>query len=131
VRFGRRRGQSTQKEIKGAQRADVVRLLLGEIAQQRGDYALAAKTYLDLARRTRDPRVARRAVEVASKANQPELAIQAARTWYDIEPDSPQAPTQVLAAMLVAARRGGRCENPISRNSCPRAAWRPTTASCS
>ena len=35
-------------------------LLLGEIAQQRGDYALAAKTYLELARRTGDARVARR-----------------------------------------------------------------------
>src|SRR5207253_5805515 len=35
-------------------------MLLGEIAQQRGDYALAAKTYLELAKRTRDPRIARR-----------------------------------------------------------------------
>src|SRR5687768_17626386 len=30
--------------------------LLGEIALQRGDLSLAARTYLDLARRTRDPR---------------------------------------------------------------------------
>ena len=36
--------------------------LLGEIALQRGDHALAAKTYLDLARRIRDPRIARRAM---------------------------------------------------------------------
>ena len=47
--------------------------LLGEIALQRGDLPLAAKTYLDLARRTRDPRVARRAVEVANQAK-PELS---------------------------------------------------------
>ena len=33
-------------------------MLLGEIALQRGDYALAAKTYLELAKQTRDPRVA-------------------------------------------------------------------------
>src|SRR3954453_19064559 len=32
--------------------------LLGEIALQRGDNALAAQTFLDLAKRTRDPRVA-------------------------------------------------------------------------
>ena len=37
-------------------------LLLGEIALQRGDPALAARTYLDLARKVRDPRIARRAV---------------------------------------------------------------------
>jgi len=96
--------QAQQKDIKELNEPTLYELLLGEIAQQRGDYALAAKTYLELARRTRDPRVARRAVEVASKANLPELAIEAARTWYDIEPESPQA-LQVLAAMLVAARR--------------------------
>ena len=42
--------------------------LLGEIAAQRGNPALAAQTFLDLAKRTRDPRVARRAVEVANYA---------------------------------------------------------------
>jgi hypothetical protein len=42
--------------------------MLGEIAVQRGDLSLAAKTYLDLAKRTGDARVARRAVEVASQA---------------------------------------------------------------
>ena len=40
--------------------------LLGEIALQRGDTGLAAQTYVDLAKRTRDPRIARRAVEVAN-----------------------------------------------------------------
>jgi tetratricopeptide (TPR) repeat protein len=79
-------------------------LLLGEIALQRGDPALAARTYLEAAKRTRDPRVARRAVEVASFARQPELSLDAARTWYALEPDSPQA-LQVLAAVLVAAKR--------------------------
>src|SRR5687768_11331278 len=46
-------------------------LLLGEIALQRGDTALAAKTFADLARRTRDARIARRAVEVANQARMP------------------------------------------------------------
>src|SRR3954469_6699258 len=32
--------------------------LLGEIALQRGDTGLAAQTYVDLAKRTRDPRIA-------------------------------------------------------------------------
>ena len=43
-------------------------LLLGEIAAQRGDTALAARTYLELAKRTRDPRIARRAVELRANA---------------------------------------------------------------
>lgn len=83
--------------------------LLGEIALQRGDLPLAAKTYLDLAKRTRDPRVARRAVEVANQARQPELALEAARTWHEIEPGSAHA-LQVLAATLVGAKRVDEAE---------------------
>ena len=78
--------------------------LLGEIALQRGDLPLAANTYLDLAKRTRDPRIARRAVEVANQAKAPELALEAARLWHDIEPASAHA-LQVLAATLVTAKR--------------------------
>ena len=96
--------QVSQQEQKELNEPTLYELLLGEIALQRGDHALAAKTYLDLARRIRDPRIALRAVEVASKANMPELALEAARTWYEIEPDSAQA-LQVLAALLVAAKR--------------------------
>jgi tetratricopeptide (TPR) repeat protein len=78
--------------------------LLGEIALQRGDNGLAAQTFLDLARRTRDPRVARRAVEVANQARMPELALEAARTWHELDPGSSQA-LQVVAALLVANKR--------------------------
>jgi len=83
--------------------------LLGEIALQRGDVALAAKTYVDLAKRTRDPRVARRAVEVANLARLPDLAIEAAKTWLDIEPSSPQA-LQVTAALLISSKRVDEAE---------------------
>jgi tetratricopeptide (TPR) repeat protein len=78
--------------------------LLGEIALQRGDAGLAAQTYFDLAKRTRDPRIVRRAVEVANQARMPELALQAAKLWQEIEPTSPQA-LQVVAALLVTAKR--------------------------
>src|SRR5258706_693600 len=53
--------------------------LLGEIAAQRGSPALGAQTFLELARRSRDPRVARRAVEVANFARMPAVALEAAR----------------------------------------------------
>jgi len=78
--------------------------LLGEIALQRGDAQLAAQTYLDLARRTRDPRVARRAVEVASQARLADLAIDSAKLWQEIEPTSTQA-LQITAALLVGSKR--------------------------
>jgi tetratricopeptide (TPR) repeat protein len=78
--------------------------LLGEIALQRGDNGLAAQTFLDLAKRTRDPRVARRAVEIANQSRMPELALEAAKTWHELDTGSSQA-LQVVAALLVANKR--------------------------
>jgi tetratricopeptide (TPR) repeat protein len=84
-------------------------LLLGEIAAQRGQGAVAAQTYLDLAKRTRDPRVARRAVEMANFARMPELALEAARLWHEIDPDSAAA-LQMVTAFLVSTRHVDEAE---------------------
>jgi tetratricopeptide (TPR) repeat protein len=97
-------GPVPDKSVEELSEPTLYDFLLGEIALQRGDLPLAAKTYLDLARRTRDARVARRAVEVANQAKLPEVALDAARLWHDLEPASPHA-LQVLAATLVAAKR--------------------------
>jgi Flp pilus assembly protein TadD len=78
--------------------------LLGEIAAQRGSPGFAAQTYVDLAKRTRDPRVARRAVEVANFARMPDLALEAARIWHDTDPASPQ-PLQAVVVLLVGAKK--------------------------
>jgi len=78
--------------------------LLGEIAAQRGSAGLAAQTYVDLARRTRDPRVARRAVEISNYARMPKFALEAARIWHETEPDSMQ-PLQALALLLVGQKQ--------------------------
>jgi tetratricopeptide (TPR) repeat protein len=84
-------------------------LLVGEIALQRGDPALASQIYLDLAKRTRDPRVARRAIEVANFGRLPEAALDAAKIWQSIEPTSPQA-LQIVSALLIAAKRVDEAE---------------------
>jgi tetratricopeptide (TPR) repeat protein len=84
-------------------------LLVGEIALQRGDPALATQIYLDLAKRTQDPRVARRAIEVANFARLPQAAIEAAKLWQSVEPTSPQA-LQIVSALLVAAKRVDEAE---------------------
>jgi hypothetical protein len=54
-------------------------LLLAEIALDRGSAGLAAQTYAELAQRTKDPRIARRAIEVAGAARTPQYALEAAR----------------------------------------------------
>jgi len=84
-------------------------LLLAEIALQRGSAGLAAQTYADLARRTKDPRIARRAVEVAGFARTPQFALEAARAWHEADPQSVQA-LQTLSGLLVSARRVGDAE---------------------
>jgi Flp pilus assembly protein TadD len=78
--------------------------LLGEIAAQRGSPGFAAQTYLDLAKRTRDPRVAKRAVEVANFARAPQIALDAARIWQDADPTSLQA-LQTVVVLLVGSKR--------------------------
>ncbi len=78
--------------------------LLGEIAGQRGELKLSAEAYADLAAKTRDSRVARRATEVALYARQSALAIRNANLWLELDPNSPKA-MQTLASLLVAAGR--------------------------
>src|SRR5687767_14782886 len=97
-------GKSIDPSVGDLNEPTLYDFLLGEIALQRGDLPLAAKTYLELAKRTRDPRVARRAVEVATQAREFELALEAARTWHDIEPGSTHA-LQVLVHTLASAKR--------------------------
>ena len=76
------------------------KLLVGEIALQRGQAPLAARAYLEVARETRDPRIAQRATEIAWNARQPAVALEAASLWLQVEPSSPQA-RQVLTALMV------------------------------
>lgn len=84
-------------------------MLLGEIALQRGSPGLAAQTFTALAKRTKDPRVARRAVEIANFARTPQYALEAARVWHEADPASREA-LQSLAGLLVAARKVDEAE---------------------
>src|SRR5882672_3706520 len=78
--------------------------LLAEIAVQRGSVALSAQAYVDLAKRTRDPRIARRATEVALFARMNNAAIDAATIWHEADPASTRA-LEALAGMLVSVGR--------------------------
>jgi len=78
------------------------RFLVAEVAGQRGAIGIAQSTYLDLARQTQDPRIARRAAEVAMFARDQSGALEAARLWAAGEPDSERA-QQTLVALLLNA----------------------------
>ena len=79
------------------------KLLVAEIAGQRGQLDIAVDNYLDLAEETRDPEIASRATRIAVYARNDEAASRAARIWVELDPDSIDA-HQVLA--VLAVRRG-------------------------
>ena len=74
------------------------RLLLGDVALQRGDLAVAARAYLDAARTTQDARLAERATEIAIAARERTLVHDAADLWTHLDPAAAR-PKQVLAAL--------------------------------
>ncbi len=78
--------------------------LLSEIAGQRGELKLSAEAYADLAARTRDARIAKRATELAMYARLSALALKSARLWQELEPASPKA-LQTLSSLLVGSGR--------------------------
>jgi tetratricopeptide (TPR) repeat protein len=82
----------------------VYQLLLAEIAGARGQVSMAGQSYLDLARRTRDPRIARRAAEIAVVSRQADLASEASRLWMELDPGSMQARQLASGAMASNAR---------------------------
>ena len=82
----------------------VYEFLIAEIAGQRGNVTLSAQAYADLAKRTRDPRVAERATEIALHARNPEAAVEAAKVWADAAPGSTKA-LGTAASLLVNTNR--------------------------
>ena len=81
------------------------RLMVGDVALQRGEPAVAARAYYEAARIAPDPVLARRATEVALMARQFDQAIEAARLWSDLDPEA-ERPRQVikLAERALASR---------------------------
>jgi len=80
--------------------------LVSEIGNQRGYKQLAVNGSSDLARKTRDPRVAKRAAQLAFESGDMDKSISSLRLWQELEPDAP-LPQRLLASILL---RGGKLE---------------------
>lgn len=79
----------------------VFKYLVGEIAGQRGDLGLASNLFLNLAKSSRDPRLAERAAKVAVYGNNAKTAVQAANLWAELDPTSVEA-QQATTEMLLS-----------------------------
>ncbi len=88
--------------------------LIAEVAGQRGNATLAAQAYVDLAKRTRDPRVAERATEMALYARMPEAAVASAKVWADASPTSSRA-LATASSLLIRMNRLDEAEPYLQR----------------
>ena len=82
----------------------LMRFLVGDIALQRGQPALAARTWLDLARRTRDPRIVRQALELAVATGQVAQAQELSKIWSEAAPSSRVA-RQLALSLAIRANK--------------------------
>lgn len=85
-------------------------LLVGEVSAQRGELEMSAHAYHQAAVSTRDPRLARRATQIAVYAQDYTTALKAARLWVELSPDALDA-QQSLAALLI---RQGRADEALT-----------------
>ena len=75
-------------------------LLLGELNAQGADPGLGYSLILDAARKTVDPQLFQRAVEIALQARSGDSALQAARAWRQALPKSREANRFVLQILI-------------------------------
>ncbi len=94
-------------------------LLSSEVAAQRGQVGSAAATYLSLAQETRDPRIARRATELALAERSLDHALPAAQLWHELAPESPIA-AQTIESLWMTTGRFAQAE-PLLRARLERA----------
>jgi Flp pilus assembly protein TadD len=84
--------------------ATVYEMLLAEIALRRGRPAVAISAYADLAQSTKDPRIVRRAVELAAIGRQTQLELELSQLWVELEPDSLRARQMLVGGLVTAGR---------------------------
>lgn len=77
-------------------------LMKAEFEFRNGDWQGPYLTMLSLAQQTGDPRLARRAAEMAVAAKQADDTLAAVRLWYRLDPESDEA-TQYFVGMVVTS----------------------------
>lgn len=90
------------------------RLLLGEINALGGEPGVGYQLILDAARKTGDPRLYKRATEIALQGRSGESALQAARAWRQAIPASRDA-NRYLLQILIGLNRLQETQEPLKR----------------
>jgi tetratricopeptide (TPR) repeat protein len=77
------------------------KVISAEIAFQRGAFPEAYATIMAVGLQTRDPRLPKRALEMALIAKQPAQAFYASRVWFDYAPNSEEALQYYLGFLIL------------------------------
>ena len=75
--------------------------LSAELAEQRGNSFAAYSTMMTIARSSRDPRIARRAAEMAMNSKLTVEAVKATQFWAEVDPTSEEAAQVLLSLLLI------------------------------
>jgi tetratricopeptide (TPR) repeat protein len=85
-------------------------LMQAEMAFKNGDWQGPYITLLSLAQQTKDPRLAKRAAEMALSAKQADDALVAVRLWRQFSPNSDEA-NQYYLGLIILSDKLGEAEN--------------------
>ena len=79
-------------------------VMVGEMYQRSGDAKRAVEHYLSVAMDNNDPKIAKRAAQIASRSGQNNKAIKATKRWLQLAPESIEA-RQYLALLLLRQQK--------------------------
>ncbi len=92
-----RPAETTQSTLTGDM---LYKLLVAEIAGQRGELDLSISNYMELAKQHKDPVLAERATRIMIYARKDKKALEATNLWVKYAPENMEA-RQILAAMYI------------------------------
>lgn len=79
----------------------LLKVLTAETAIQRGDWQSAYISFMGLAQQSRDPRLAKRAADLAMEAQSTDEAAAAIRLWRELAPNSNEASQYYLGILVI------------------------------
>lgn len=107
--------QAANEPAGGLDAVTLYQYMLAEIAAGRGELGVASQAYMELARRLKNPIIARRATELAVQARQGLWALEAAQIWVAAEPDSVPALQHLAVLQLSSGGAPAEAEPALAR----------------
>ncbi len=116
VSFAQNKPESTAPPVNSALDAELFyQLMLGELNAIGGEPGVGFSILLDVARKTGDPRLFKRATDIALRGRSGDSALQAARAWRSALPQSREA-NRYLLQILIGLNRLEETLDPLKRD---------------